>query len=159
MPGSVGATPTGGIWRNCALNQWMEQGVAHIPPSRELPGTDVQSPYIIVGNGAFPLTEPLQRQCCRHNMEEREMIFNDRLSRARHISENASWPAVCCTTSCVGGAARHTSQTCWRPTRPRPQQLRATSSRSNPTWTSKSWRTTLWGWGPYRGNTKCLVNL
>ena len=46
----------GGIWRKCALNQRMEQGVAHIPQPRELPGTDVQSPYVIVGDGAFPCT-------------------------------------------------------------------------------------------------------
>ena len=55
----------GGIWRNCALNQRMEQGVAHIPPPRELPGADVQSPYVIVGDGAFPLTEDMQRPYCR----------------------------------------------------------------------------------------------
>ena len=66
----------------------MEQGVAHIPPPRELPGTNVQSPYIIVGDGAFPLTEHLQRPYCRRNMEEREMVFNYRLSRVRRVSEN-----------------------------------------------------------------------
>ena len=125
-----------GIWRNCALNQRMEQGVAHIPPPRELPGTDVKSPYIIVGDGAFPLTEHLQRPYCQRNMEEREMVFNYRLSRARRVSENAfgmmsnhfrcllgnmqldpdvatasSWLVVCCTSSCVSGVARNTSLT------------------------------------------------
>ena len=45
--GQCGRHADGGIWRNCAFNQRMEQGVAHIPPPRELPGTDVQSPYVI----------------------------------------------------------------------------------------------------------------
>ena len=45
--------------------------------------------YVIVGDGAFPLTEPLQRPYCRCNMEEREMVFNYRLSRAHRVSENA----------------------------------------------------------------------
>ena len=75
----------GGIWRNCALNQRMEQGVAHIPPPRELPSTEVKSPYVIVGDGAFPLTEHLQRPYSRRNMEEREMKYNYRLpSVSRH---------------------------------------------------------------------------
>ena len=87
--GQCGRHADGGIWRNCALNQRMEQGVAHIPPPRELPGTDVQSPYVIVGDGAFPLTEHLRRPYCRRNVEEREMVFNYRLSRARRVSENA----------------------------------------------------------------------
>ena len=58
--GQCGRHADGGIWRNCALNQRIEQGVAHIPPPRELPGTDLKSPYVIVGDGAFPLTEHLQ---------------------------------------------------------------------------------------------------
>ena len=86
--GQCGRHADGGIWRNCALNQRMEQGVAHTPPPRELPGTDVQSPYVIVGDRAFPLTEHLQRLYSRHNMKEREMIFNYRLSRACRVSEN-----------------------------------------------------------------------
>ena len=81
--GQCGRHADGGIWRNCALNQRIEQGVAHIPPPRELPGTVVQSPYVIVGDGAFPLTKHLQRPYCRRNMEEREMVFNYRLSRVR----------------------------------------------------------------------------
>ena len=87
--GQCGRHADRGTWRNCALNQRIEQGLAHIPPPRELPGTDVKSPYVIVGDGAFPLTEHLQRPYCRRNMEEREMVFNYRLSRARRVSENA----------------------------------------------------------------------
>ena len=79
--GQCGRHADGGIWRNCTLNQRMDQGVAHIPPPRELPGTDVQSPYVIVGDGAFPLTEHLQRPYCRRNMKEREMVFNYRRVR------------------------------------------------------------------------------
>ena len=47
---------------------------------------------MIVGAGAFPLTEHLQRPYCRRNMEEREMVYNYRLSRARRVSENAAPP-------------------------------------------------------------------
>ena len=87
--GQCGRHADGGIWRNCALNQRIEKGLAHIPPPRELPGTDVKSPYVIVGDGAFPLTEHLQRPYCRRNMEEREMVYNYRLSRASRVSANA----------------------------------------------------------------------
>ena len=57
--GWCGGHADGGIWRNCALNQRMEK--TNIPPPRELPGTDVKSPYVNVGDGVFPLTENLQR--------------------------------------------------------------------------------------------------
>ena len=36
-----------------------------------------------------PLTEHLQRPYCQRNMEEQEIMFNYRLSRARRVSENA----------------------------------------------------------------------
>ena len=58
-------------------------------PPRELPGTDVKSPYVIVSDGVFPLTEHLQQLYCRRSMEEREMVYNYRLSRARRVTENA----------------------------------------------------------------------
>ena len=188
--GQCGRHADGGIWRNCALNQWMEQGVAHIPPPRELPGTDVQSPYVIVGNGGFPLTEPLQRQYCRRNMEEREMIVNYRLSRVRHVSENA-FGVMSNRFRCLLGnmqldpdvatdvvlaccvlhnflrrrCGKATSQTCWRPTRPRPQQLRATSSRSTRRWAKTTQRGQakagglLYGVGGHIVATQNLVNL
>ena len=60
------------------------------PPSeaRHTAGNANLVPYVFVGDGALPLTENLQRPYCRREMDERQMIFNYRLSRARRVSEN-----------------------------------------------------------------------
>ena len=87
--GQYGRHADGGIWRECSLNANMNAKTAHLPKPAALPGTQILSPYVFVGDGAFPLTENLQRPYCRRDMDERQMIFNYRLSRARRVSENA----------------------------------------------------------------------
>ena len=61
------------------------------PPSeaRRNAGNAKLVPLCFIGDGAFPLTENLQRPYCRHKIDERQMIFNYHLSRARCVSENA----------------------------------------------------------------------
>ena len=87
--GQYGRHADGGIWRECSLNANMNAKTAHLPKPAALPGTQILSPYVFVGDGAFPLTENLQRPYCRRDMDEHQMIFNYRLSRARRVSENA----------------------------------------------------------------------
>ena len=103
-----------GNWRDCSLNQRIKKGVANIPPARELPGTDIKSPYVIVSEGMFPLTEHLERPYCRCQMEEREIVFSYQLSRACCVGVQQvpllpgqhaawSWPVVSATPSCISG--------------------------------------------------------
>ena len=75
--GQYGRHTDGGIWRECSLN-------ANMNAKKQ-----ILSPYVFVGDGAFPLTENLQRPYCRREMDERQMIFNYHLSRALRVSENA----------------------------------------------------------------------
>ena len=79
----------GGIWRECSLNANMNAKTAHLPKPAALPGKQILSPYVFIGDGAFPLTENLHCPYCRREMDECQMIFNYRLSRARRVSENA----------------------------------------------------------------------
>ena len=58
------------------------------PPS-EVRRTAGNANLVFVGDSAFPLTENLQRPYCRGEMNERQMIFNYRLSRDCRVSENA----------------------------------------------------------------------
>ena len=183
--GQCGRHADGGIWRNCALNQRIEQGLAHIPPPRELPGTDVKSPYVIVGDGAFPLTEHLQRPYCRRNMEKREMVFNYRLSRARRVSENAFGvmsnrfryllgnmqldPDVatdvvlaCCV---LHNFLRRRCGKGYIPEAPTAAcnlvPIYPALGRKKPTWPNKRgrrWQIILWGWGPFHGKINCSLN-
>ena len=79
----------GGICRECSLNANMNAKTAHLLKPAALPGTQIFSPYVFVGDSAFPLTENLQCPYCRREMNEPQMIFNYRLSRALCVIENA----------------------------------------------------------------------
>ena len=87
--GHCGRAADGGIWRECSLKKGIASGSMPLPDAAPLPGTSTSCPYVIVGDGAFPLGTHLQRPFCRRNLTEREKIFNYRLSRARRVSENA----------------------------------------------------------------------
>ena len=69
--GQYGRHADGGLWRECSLNANMNGKTAHLPKPATLPGTQILSSYIFVGDGAFPLTENLQRPYCRCEMDER----------------------------------------------------------------------------------------
>ncbi|KAL0868285.1 hypothetical protein ABMA27_007815 [Loxostege sticticalis] len=58
--------------------------------STNLPGTEITAPYVIIGDEAFPLTTYLMRPYPKPQLgDQRKKIFNDRLSRARKVVENA----------------------------------------------------------------------
>ena len=59
--GQYGRHTDGGIWRECSLKVNMNAKTAYLPKPAALPGTQILSPYVFVRDGAFPLTENLQR--------------------------------------------------------------------------------------------------
>lgn len=59
------------------------------PEDKCLPGTDVMSPYCIVGDAAFPLKTYLMRPYPCRCLPGDKAIFTYRLSRARRTIENA----------------------------------------------------------------------
>lgn len=89
--GSYGKNSDGGIFAHSNLGKSIENGTLNIPPPTQLPGTNFEAPYVIVGDEAFPLKTNLMRPYPsgqqRHDVQKK--IFNYRLSRARRCSENA----------------------------------------------------------------------
>lgn len=85
-----GSLNDAGIFGDSELGQHLEEGGIDWPPGKVLPGSDVELPYWIVGDGGFPIKSYLMRPYAKsQNYGQREKIFNYRLSRARRIIECA----------------------------------------------------------------------
>jgi len=61
----------------------------HLPEDKPLPGDDVPVPYFITGNNAFGINKRVMNLFSIRNMDYCERIFDQRLSRARRVVENA----------------------------------------------------------------------
>jgi len=89
--GSFGRSSDGGIFSHSALGKRMENSSLNIPPDSSLPGTNIEAPFVIVGDEAFPLKTYLMRPYPGRQSSGNDLMtyFNNRLSRARRVSENA----------------------------------------------------------------------
>ncbi|KAJ8685853.1 hypothetical protein QAD02_021646 [Eretmocerus hayati] len=89
--GTNGRASDRGIWNNCAFKQCMDSQKIPFPGPSRLPGTEEESPFVIVGDEGFTLSEnlliPYPKDAVANRRDRR--IFNCRLSRARRCSENA----------------------------------------------------------------------
>lgn len=88
--GAYGKNSDGGIFSNSTIGKALAANTLNIPEEKYLPGTETLMPHAIIGDEAFPLKTYLMRpypqpqihvQCKRN--------FNERLSRARKVVENA----------------------------------------------------------------------
>ena len=62
--GQYGQHPDRGIWRDCSLKASIGEGKAYLPKPEKLPGTEIDCPLVIVGNGEFDFTGHMQRPLC-----------------------------------------------------------------------------------------------
>ena len=90
--GDYSSQSDGAVFRNSTLGQQFISGQLDIPPPKaHYPQGGV--PHCLVGDEAFPCKMDLMRRYPTGNKQNRlawpGRIFNYRLSRARHISENA----------------------------------------------------------------------
>lgn len=86
--GSYGHNNDSGIYGSSDLGIMLEEGSIDLPPPSRLPGTDVISPYVFVGDGAFPLKNYMMKPYTggTTKLTPEQDIFNYRLSRARRVS-------------------------------------------------------------------------
>lgn len=89
--GAYGKDSDGGIFKNSALGRALNGDMLKIPGQKQLPGSDICLPHVIVADEAFPLSINLMRpypgvQLRNNNIKK---IYNYRHSRARRCSENA----------------------------------------------------------------------
>lgn len=88
--GAYGKNSDGGIFSNSTIGKAPAANTMNVPKDKYLPGTEILMPHVIIGDEAFPLKTYLMRAYPRpqiHDQSKRN--FNDRLSRARKVVENA----------------------------------------------------------------------
>ena len=86
--GANGRNSDGGIWDQSKLKEGIEKQTLSLPPAQALPGRDIELPFVITGDDAFPLKNYLMKPYLQRNLTVEKRIFNYRLSRKRRISEN-----------------------------------------------------------------------
>ncbi|XKL61523.1 hypothetical protein PGB90_008580 [Kerria lacca] len=77
------------IFHAAHLKKCLDHNIMHIPSPHIFPGRSAVTPYVFVGDDAFPFcTNILKPFPGSYDKESKERIFNYRLNRARRVSEN-----------------------------------------------------------------------
>ena len=79
----------GGNWNQSRLNNGLEKNTLNLADATPLPGRNYPLPYVCTGDDVFLLTAYMMKSNPQKNLCLEKSIFNYRLSRMRHISENA----------------------------------------------------------------------
>lgn len=87
--GCKGRISDGGVFNRCSLYNAIENDQLNIPPPRNLPNSNIQTPFVIVADDAFALKTYLMKPYSFRGQDRTEHIYNYRLSRARRIVESA----------------------------------------------------------------------
>ncbi|XP_028410737.1 protein ALP1-like [Dendronephthya gigantea] len=87
--GDNGRHSDGGIFQSSEIGVGMVTNLLGFPEARPLTGTSTVTPFLIVGDEAFPLMKNMMRPYPGKFLPENQQIFNYRLSRARRVVENA----------------------------------------------------------------------
>lgn len=91
--GSYGHESDAGIWADWNVSRGIETDQLGLPSPQNLPGSDIKTPHVLIGDDAFPLKpyllKPYPTGRNPNALPEDKCIFNYRLCRARRIVENA----------------------------------------------------------------------
>ncbi|CAH1956465.1 unnamed protein product [Acanthoscelides obtectus] len=89
--GSMGRFSDGNIFANSPLGKMLYNGSLDLPEPKPLPGQNTPTPYVFVGDEAFPLMRNLMRPYPKARVagSYQNKVFNYRLSRARQTVESA----------------------------------------------------------------------
>lgn len=89
--GAYGKESDNGIFQKSRMGNDIANERFHIPPPKNLPGTNVTLPHFLIGDEAFSLSsfmmKPYPRRTARLSRDKE--IYNYRLCRARRVTENA----------------------------------------------------------------------
>lgn len=87
--GAEGSQSDGGVFQSSEMGRRLNDGSINFPKSHNLPGTNIDMPYFLVGDAAFPLKPFLMKPYGERNIPHDKSVYNFRLSRARRVIENA----------------------------------------------------------------------
>ena len=88
--GDFGSNNDSGVLENSAMGKAFACNQMGLPDQQHVEGCKIPLPYFLVGDDIFALKSWLLRSFPRRsNLSEDQQIYNYRLSRARHVIENA----------------------------------------------------------------------
>ena len=87
--GGFGSESDGGIFRNSAIGQALENGTVPLPFPCPIYGSECNIPYVFLGDAAFPLRPYLMTPFGGRNLSEDQTLHNQELSRGRCTIENS----------------------------------------------------------------------
>lgn len=87
--GGKGKQSDGGTFHFSRLNRLLTENRFNVPPPQILPGSNLNLPYVLIGDEAYPLKNYLMRPYPSGSLNAEKRIFNKRLSRARVTIECA----------------------------------------------------------------------
>lgn len=87
--GINGRVGDAGVWVRSDLKYAIENEEVKIPPPQNLPLSDVMSPFTFLSDDAFALTNYMVKPYSQRNLSEKQIYFNNMLSRNRRVVENA----------------------------------------------------------------------
>ncbi|KAG0713730.1 Protein ALP1-like [Chionoecetes opilio] len=96
--GAQGRASDAGVWDKCNLKKYIEDKKLQVPSESPLPYSSTQSPFVIVGDDAFPLKTYMMKPYPGKNLTGDQRIFNYRLSRA---SVFPKMPSILAANWCV----------------------------------------------------------
>jgi len=85
--GTEGASNDAGIYNRSSLKTALDAGQLNIPCISSNESLDV--PYHFIGDDAFALCDTVMKPYPNKSQNERQRVFNYRLSRARRVVENS----------------------------------------------------------------------
>lgn len=86
--GCKGRISDGGVFNRSTLYAAIENKKLNIPPPRNLPHTNIKTPFVILADDAFALKTYLLKPFNFRDQVYSQRIFNYRLSRARRMVES-----------------------------------------------------------------------
>ena len=87
--GATGKQSDGGVSRNSDLYMCLECNAFNVPTAINLPNINIKTPFVILGDEAYPLLNNLKRPFPGASLDHSKKIFNYRQSRARRCVECA----------------------------------------------------------------------
>lgn len=85
--GACGGNSDGGVFSRSVLWKKMLSNKLSIPTASPIPGTDIELPFMLVADDAFPLRENIMKPFPHRQLSAEKETFNYRLSRARNSVE------------------------------------------------------------------------
>ena len=86
--GSPGSESDCGIYNDSPMFQGIQDETIKLPPPEPLPNDNEDTPYIFIGDDAFPLRQHMLKPFSARYLDNEQLVFNYRLSRARRVVEN-----------------------------------------------------------------------